>query len=154
MKIEQLKIGRNEIATINPLTNKKVSNGYRCEIADKADKFGFIDYKLDNKINTKFGDYRVGNFIRQTKSKNCEISLVKSIKEQVTGFENVLNTYLKYSKANRYNYIVTINNISYRIVMNKQEFKDFVLTFGRYSQSRNNIRITRSDKTIFNWANN
>lgn len=153
MKIEKMKIAINEIAKINPITQKNINNGYRAEIADKADKFGYIDYKLDNKINTQFGDYRKGNYITQTKSRLCEISLVKSIK-QVIGFENVLNAYIKNNKANRYNYIITIDSISYRIVMNKKEFQNFVLTFGRYSQTRNNIRITKSDKTIYKWATN
>jgi hypothetical protein len=151
MKVEKMTVSKNDILKINPLNNKKISDGYRGEIADKADALGFIDYKLDTKINTKFGDYRQGNYIKQTKTRRCQISLVKNI-PQVVGFIEVLDMYIKYSKANRYNYIVTIDDISYRIVMNKKEFKEFVIKFGTYSKSRNHIRIWTSDNVIYKWA--
>ena len=152
MKVERLSVGINEINSINPITNKTINRGYKAEIAYKATKNGYIDYQLDNKINTKFGDNQKGNYIYQVKAYRCEIKLVKSIEEQVNGFEQVLKTYVKYNKANRYVYIVEDNNISYAITMTKTEFIEFVLLFGRYSSKRNNIRIGKSDKTILSWA--
>lgn len=154
MKVEKMTTQIAEIAKINPITKRQINRGYQAEIAYKATKNGFIDYKLDNTKNTIAGDNNKGNYFYQVKAKNCEIKLIKEIKEIATGLENVLNAYIKNNKANRYVYIVENDNTSYAITMNKQEFKQFVLKFGRYSNTRNNIRITRSDKTIFNWATN
>lgn len=154
MKVEKMTIAIQEIKSINPITQKKINRGYKAEIAYKATKNGIIDYKLDNTKNTISGDNNKGNYFYQVKAKNCEIKLIKEIKEIAIGLENVLNTYIKNNKANRYVYIVENDNISYAITMNKTEFKEFVLKFGRYSNTRNNIRITKSDKTIFNWATN
>ena len=154
MKIEKLKIGITEIKSVNPITKRQINRGYKAEIAYKATKNGFVDYKLNNTKNTISGDNSKGNYCYQVKAKNCEIKLIKEIKEVATGFENVLNAYIKNNKANRYVYVVENENTTYAITMNKEEFKNFILKFGRYSQSRNNIRIRRSDKTIFNWANN
>lgn len=153
MKIEKMTTQITEIAKINPITKRQINRGYQAEIAYKATKNGFIDYKLDNTKNTIAGDNNKGNYFYQVKAKNCEIKLIKEI-ETATGKENVLDKYIENNKANRYVYIVENENTTYAITMNKQEFKQFVLTFGRYSNTRNNIRITRSDKTIFNWANN
>lgn len=151
MKLEKI-MNIQEIEKINPITKRTINRGYQAEIAYKATKNGFIDYQLDNKINTKFGDNQKGNYIYQVKAKNCEIKLVKEIKEIATGFENVLKTYINNNKANRYVYVVENNNETYAITMNKKEFEIFTKTFGRYSEKRNNIRIKRADTTIYNWA--
>ena len=152
MKLEKLNVTIQEIEKINPITNKIINRGYQAEIAYKATKNGFIDYQLDTKINTQFGDNRKGNYIYQVKAKNCEIKLVKEIKDNATGFEEVLTTYVKYNKANRYVYVVEYDNNTYAITMNETEFVKFVKQFGRYSKKRNNIRIKRSDNIIYQWA--
>lgn len=151
MKLEKI-TNIQEVKSVNPITNKTINRGYRAEIAYKATKNGFIDYQLDNKINTQFGDNRKGNYIYQVKAFRCEIKLVKSIKENVIGFEEVLTTYVKYNKANRYVYVVEYNNETYAITMTINEFIEFVKMFGRYSNKRNNIRIGTCDNTIYKWA--
>ena len=151
MKIEKI-YNVNKIREMAIKEGKNYNNGTLKEIAFNTTKNGIIEIKTDNKINTKFGDNRQGNYIYQVKSKNCELKLVKEIKEIATNFIELLNIYLKYEKANRYVYVIEKDNETYAITMNTKEFKGFVEKFGRYSETRNNIRIKRSDNVIYNWA--
>ena len=151
MKIEKI-YNVNKIKEMAIKEGKNYNNGTLKEIAFNTTKNGIIEIKSDNKINTKFGDNRQGNYIYQVKSKNCELKLVKEIKEIATNFIELLNIYLKYEKANRYVYVIEKDNETYAITMNTKEFKEFVERFGRYSETRNNIRIKRSDNVIYNWA--
>jgi len=151
MKIEKI-YNVNKIREMAIKEGKNYNNGTLKEIAFNTTKNGIIEIKSDNKINTKFGDNRQGNYIYQVKSKNCELKLVKEIKEIATNLIELLNIYLKYEKANRYVYVIEKDNETYAITMNTKEFKDFVEKFGRYSETRNNIRIKRSDNVIYNWA--
>lgn len=151
MKIEKI-YNVNKIREMAIKEGKNYNNGTLKEIAFNTTKNGIIEIKSDNKINTKFGDNRQGNYIYQVKSKNCELKLVKEIKEIATNFIELLNIYLKYEKANRYVYVIEKDNETYAITMNTKEFKSFVEKFGRYSETRNNIRIKRSDNVIYNWA--
>lgn len=151
MKIEKI-YNVSKIREMAIKEGKNYNNGTLKEIAFNTTKNGIIEIKSDNKINTKFGDNRQGNYIYQVKSKNCELKLVKEIKEIATNFIELLNIYLKYEKANRYVYVIEKDNETYAITMNTKEFKSFVEKFGRYSETRNNIRIKRSDNVIYNWA--
>jgi hypothetical protein len=149
MNIKKLKINICNIAYINPITNKKINRGYRAEIAYKASQTDYIDYVLDNKINLAFGDYRQHNYIYQVKSCKCEIKLVKSLHIICNTLEDILYNYVKYNKANRYVYIIEYNGSTYAITMNNSEFIEFVKKFGTYSNKRQNIRISKSDKIIY-----
>lgn len=151
MKIEKI-FNVNKIREMAIKEGKNYNNGTLKEIAFNTTKNGIIEIKSDNKINTKFGDNRQGNYIYQVKSRNCELKLVKEIKEIATNFIELLNIYLKYEKANRYVYVIEKDNETYAITMNTKEFKSFVEKFGRYSETRNNIRIKRSDNVIYNWV--
>ena len=104
MKIEKI-LDLHKIATINPITNKKINNGYRKEICYKAFKTGYIDYKLDNTAYDKDGDLNKKSYIYQVKGCKAEIKLLKQY-NNVKGFENVLNQYIETNKANRYVYII------------------------------------------------
>ena len=149
MKIEKLKVNVNTIPYVNPVNGKKLNNGNRKEIAYEAHRTGYVNYQLDNKINTLYGDYRTGNYVYQVKSNKCELKIVKSIGIDCNSFEDVLTTYLKYEKANRYVYIIENDNNSYAIIMNTEEFKEFVEKYGTYSNTRKNIRIYKADSIIY-----
>lgn len=152
METKKLQFKRSEIASQHPITNVKINNGVKSEIVAIADFTGYIDYRIDNKICTKFGDYRKGNLIYQIKSSKCEIKLPKQLNIQCNSFEDILNNYIKYEKANRYIYVIEHNNETYSIIMNKQEFKEFIEKFGTYEHSHNNIRVYKSDNTIWKWV--
>ena len=111
------------------------------------------EHKPDNIVNIKAGDCRKHNYIYQVKAKNCEVKLVKALNMQTNSKQEIIDNYVKYNKANRYAYIVEVDTILYAIVMTKELFKEFLQTFGRYSEKRNNIRIFRADSTIWKWAN-
>lgn len=152
MKLEKLKVNVKDIATTNPITNKSINRGYRCEIAYKASVTGEFDYKLDNKSYLVGGDQNNGNYRYQVKANRCEIKLVKDIKETAETAEELLDIYTKYNKANRYVYVIEVNDETYAITMNMQEFKEFVTKFFKYSQSAKTLRININDKTIYQWA--
>lgn len=152
MKLEKLKVNVKDIATTNPITNKSINRGYRCEIAYKASVTGEFDYKLDNKSYLVGGDQNNGNYRYQVKANRCEIKLVKDIKETADTAEELLDIYTKYNKANRYVYIVEVNDETYAITMNTQEFKEFVTKFFKYSQSAKTLRVNINDRTIYQWA--
>ena len=83
------------------------------------------------------------------------INLIKRIIKQyniiINNKEQLIDLYIKYNKANRYSYIITYNNKTYAIIMNKKQFKQFAMQFGRYSKNRNNIRFDITDNTIYKW---
>ena len=150
MKIEKI-LDLHKIATINPITNKKINNGYRKEICYKAFKTGYIDYKLDNTAYDKDGDLNKKSYIYQVKGCKAEIKLLKQY-NNVKGFENVLNQYIETNKANRYVYIIEKENDTLAITMDKKEFKNFVKELGTYSETRNNIRLYKNDNIVYKWA--
>lgn len=152
-KIEKLqKFNEKNVLKYNPVTLQGFNDGRYKEIIYKANVNNYVDYTLDNKINTKFGDQQNGNYIYQVKSRHCEIKLVKSLNLNCNTFKTILNNYLKYEKANRYVYVIRYDNEMYAITMNTREFKDFVEKFGRYSKHSNSIRIHRADSTIWKWV--
>lgn len=152
MKVEKLQVGLKDIMETSPLTNKKINRGYRCEIAYKATKNGVVDYKLDNRSNLVGGDNDKGNYHYQVKANRCEIKLVKAIKEVATTFDEIVDIYTKYNKANRYVYVVEIGEKTYAITMNVTEFKSFVKKFFKLQPKDNTLRINIADKTVYNWA--
>lgn len=152
MKVKKLTIGIKNIPSINPITKKFINRGYKGEIVAKYDKTKELDYKLDTTKNTVAGDINIGNYLYQVKAKNCCIKLIKEINEKASNINELIDIYLKYSKANRYIYVIEYNNETYTITMNKQEFKKFILAFGYYSKVKNQIRVFRSDNVIYNWA--
>ena len=97
MKIEKI-YNVSKIREMAIKEGKNYNNGTLKEIAFNTTKNGIIEIKSDNKINTKFGDTRQGNYIYQVKSKNCELKLVKEIKEIATNFIELLNIYLNMKK--------------------------------------------------------
>ena len=111
----------------------------------------------DNKNFYKFGDYRKGNLIYQVKSINSELHIIKMLIEKynikIENKEQLIDLYIKYNKANRYVYTITYNNSTYAIVMNAKQFKQFAMQFGRYSNSRKNIRFFVAESTIIKWLN-
>lgn len=143
----------NEIleATTNLLKEKNVKLGRIKEIKAIYYLTGKIDLTIDNISYTKAGDIDNKIIKRQVKGQHCEIKILKTINEVATNKEEVIDIYLKYNKANRFCYFITIDNIDYIITMNKQQFKNFVMRFGTYSKTRNNIRIHNSDKRIYKW---
>ena len=110
----------------------------------------------DNKDYNNFGDYRKYNLIYQIKSFNGEIAMLKRLEKQyniqITNKMQLIDLYIKYNKANRFVYMFTYNNKTYGIEMNKKQFKEFVVLFGRYSNTRKTIRINKVDNTIAKWA--
>ena len=152
MNTKKLKTTLQDILTINPITKKIINRGYKCELAYKADQEGYVNYALDNKINTEYGDFRKNNLIYQVKSNKCELKLAKRLNIIANTFEDILANYVKFEKANRYVYIIRYNNEMYAITMNTNEFKSFVEKFGRYSKHSNSIRIHRADSTIWKWV--
>ena len=142
------------------LQNSKYNNGVKYE--------NIFCYNMDNIIITlntiikkdnlncmDFGDYRKGNIITQIKSLNSELHLLKKIiikyNIEINNKMQLIDLYIKYNKANRYSYIITYNNKTYAIIMNKKQFKNFTMQFGRYSESRHNIRFFIADSTIYKW---
>ena len=109
----------------------------------------------DNKDYFNFGDYKKGNLIYQVKSMNSELHLLKILIQKyninINNKEQLIDLYIKYNKANRYSYIITYNDKTYAIIMNKKQFKNFAMQFGRYSESKHNIRFFVADSTIYKW---
>jgi hypothetical protein len=151
MKIEELTVGIKDIPTTNPLTNKTIRRGYKAEIAFKASKNGYIDYHLDNIAYNKQGDHNKGNYFYQVKANRSELHLLNGMKK-ATDFEGILSEYIANSRANRYVYIIEVNNKTYAIIMNTSEFVSFVNKFWKYEEYHNRITINISDNTIFKWA--
>ena len=149
MNVKKLQTNLQDILTINPITKKIINRGYRCELAYKADQEGYVNYALDNKINTEYGDFRKNNLIYQIKSNKCELKLAKRLNIIANTFEDILINYIKFEKANRYVYIIEHEDNLYAITMNEIEFMDFVYKFGTYSHSGNSIRIYKSDSLIW-----
>ena len=155
----------NIINCINSLHDKlfnniKYNNGVKlenifCYNMENIQMDITTEIKKDNLNCVDFGDYRKGNLIYQIKAYKSEIKLIKRIIKQyniiINNKEQLIDLYIKYNKANRYSYIITYNNKTYAIIMNKKQFKQFTMQFGRYSKNRNNIRFDIADNTIYKW---
>lgn len=151
MELKQLKMSTIEVADYTP-NGKTINNGRKAEIVFKYELTNEIDYTLDNVSYVNGGDVVNNSEVYQIKSNNSEINLLKGIKSDNLTKEEVIEQYLYYNKATKFAYIVTFKNKSYAIIMDKSEFKQFVIEFYKYNENRQSWKIKREDKSIYSWA--
>lgn len=150
MEMITLKKSTTEIEDYTP-NGKVINNGRKAEIAFKYEFTNTIDYSLDNVSYVNGGDFEYNSEIYQVKSNNSEINLLKTIKDYNFSSDEIIEQYLYYNKATKYAYVLTFKNKSYAIIMDKEEFKEFVKEFYKYKENRKSWKIKREDKSIYVW---
>lgn len=150
MEMITLKKSTEEIADYTP-SGKIINNGRKAEIVFKYEFTNEIDYNLDNVSYVNGGDFEYNSEIYQVKSNNSEINLLKSIKDYNFSSDEIIEQYLYYNKATKYAYVLTFKNKSYAIIMDREEFKEFVKEFYKYNENRKSWKIKREDKSIYVW---